>query len=1354
MAAAGTGLPAFEGYRASSATQYNRAPVPDRADRPARRTAVSTVSLRRLGTYDQLVSGAAGHQAVDGDVELTPSSDSPAPQTVGSTPAASSHIARSVFALQHQIGNRAVSALLSRSGPSGPIVQRKADEGQAASIRTRANAVAAEAEEAAEDRDEDQRPPEIDPSERRAAAGEQQGSFAQPDKVSTPAAETQQAATQTQAEADAPADAIGEKEKGAERGEGKEIGPAEAAAAACAAATEESQAAVALAEALPEPEVPTPVEPPLVVSPVDSTGAPLPVHPGAEAAVGLVAAQIGELRSGAYRLALDARANHARSHVLRAGIVEAHGKIDEASGSIETVQQHVEHRRGVVEQANTALEASNEKADTVAAEAPGIAAKADEGREDSGPMASEASELAVSASSQTPDDAEAAAKAQEQGGQINQVSGSLTSIDSAIGQTGERARSLQSDAEQAKGSNAESASTVADATAKLDETDGKLAELMAQNEAARSRISGMADRPAELATGAETQARDAATILAKSHDHEARLRAVQEAYAAELRGIPGPPQPRDDVAVPGGSGRSLSRTPIRPSQAIAHSAVANHAVDQSRERQDSPGGGRERVAEFDEWAGAISGDEPTEAQRAEQSEQAQRRQLEQLAQINAEAGGDFSTLDAGERAGLALRLTFTSTFNGLSQTNWPKFGADILRGFVDPRVSLAGVVSGLGMIASGGANLLSLEQWGKDPLGNLLKSAADIATGVTTVLGSIAGLAVAIIAISAALILLSWGFLSPVLLPVISFCGTVAATVGPWALTAAKVAIVLNALVFIKNLIDAATATTAQELLDESNAMGEDIKGMAGAAMEIVGDSKMGQAVGARVSRGVGAVRRGLPPLPGGGTRIGANVTQNLADIGNAMSGGPRRASGAADSPTPAADAGPAAPRADSTAAASAADAAPAAPRADPTPAAAGSDVVPAADVAPSATGPSSTALSGDVSTAGAAGRDATAPTDAVGETQPADAGRPNGPDQPGLPPDFEVPDDFTFVAEGPVVSIPAHESGDPARVLEIGAGPTDTNLGLPVEPGQGNLSVHDSSLVDVTRSDIQPRPGVVEIDATQPIPADLRGQDAVVINNPRGYPVDVATIGEAVRPGGRIIIQGRAEVVPGMRGINPDMNPILERALTGDLPPGYRCVEVVTLPDVRSGNPAVVPKPGDVMGGPFQRTTGPPVSWPNTRIVIERVTDVPSGAVLPDSPPASGTSMDAGARPPSSATRADASPAVDDVGDGATGTDTSAATATQGSKPPHPATPAGFAGSIADLGRTLDWPRAKADGTPVAQLDLPSLREAGITEAWARAEAANYQAHHEYNPNNPTAKRRAEWLDQLARRLSREGAH
>jgi hypothetical protein len=158
------------------------------------------------------------------------------------------------------------------------------------------------------------------------------------------------------------------------------------------------------------------------------------------------------------------------------------------------------------------------------------------------------------------------------------------------------------------------------------------------------------------------------------------------------------------------------------------------------------------------------------------------------------------------------------------------------------------------------------------------------------------------------------------------------------------------------------------------------------------------------------------------------------------------------------------------------------------------------------------------------------------------------------------------------------------------------------VEPGQGNQARHDASLVEVTRTDVQARPGAVELDAEQPIPPEFWGQDTVIINNPRGYRVDIANIGQAVRPGGRIVIQGRAEVTPGMRGINRDMNPILQQVLEGDLPPGYRVVDVTVLPDVRGGDPTAVQKPVTIMGGPFQRTTGGPVGWPNTQIIVERI--------------------------------------------------------------------------------------------------------------------------------------------------------
>jgi hypothetical protein len=90
--------------------------------------------------------------------------------------------------------------------------------------------------------------------------------------------------------------------------------------------------------------------------------------------------------------------------------------------------------------------------------------------------------------------------------------------------------------------------------------------------------------------------------------------------------------------------------------------------------------------------------------------------------------------------------------------------------------------------------------------------------------------------------------------------------------------------------------------------------------------------------------------------------------------------------------------------------------------------------------------------------------------------------------------------------------------------------------------------------------------------------------------------------------------------------------------------------------------------------------------------------------------------------------------------------------KPRAPQIPEGYEGGTGQLGRDLGWPTASSDGTPVSELDLATLREKGITAEWARAEAENYRAHAEFNPNNPTAARRATWLDELADRMSREG--
>ncbi|MFI9815854.1 hypothetical protein [Saccharothrix variisporea] len=778
--------------------------------------------------------------------------------------------ASAVAALQRHAGNRAVGTAL-----GSVAVQREADGSQTA-IDARAEAVAAEARDAAAEHEGEQ-PPPPEPGDKARLRARQQGEFAQPDKVSAPAAQVTTAAAQTGSEVAAPAEPV-VGAKSADEPSGADESPAGEAAAAVAAGQAQAAAAQAQAAALPLPAEPPPLAPPQTVEPVDGTGTPLPVDPAGDVAAGLVAARLAHLRHGAHALAADATAHRARALGLRGSLAEARGKIAEAAGSITTVQGHVAHRRSVTDQAATALDTSRQKADTVAAEAPGFAEKSDTGRQQTGPMATESAGLADRAAGAAPDDAEAAAKSQQQTGQIRQVSGNLGTIDAAVGQTGDRARQLQADAEQAKTRNAASEGTIAGTRERLAATDAKLAELTSMNTAARSRVEGLADRPDEIEAGAAAQREQADAVLANSVALESRLHAAQDGYRADLTALPGPPPRRGPrllaafAAGPGGTPGPVAQRAAEP-------------------------GERERFPSFDEAAAVISGDEQSAQQRAEAASAAQRRRQQELATINAEAGGDFGRLGTGQKASLALRLTFSRTFGSLAETDWPKFGLGILRGFVDPRVSLAGVVQGLGTILSGGANLLSAEQWRRDPLGNLLKSSADIATGVTVVLGSIAGLAIAVIAISAALILLSWGTLAPVLLPVISICSTVAATVGPWAITAAEIALALNALVFIKNLVDAATASTAEELQRESAAMGEDVNAMGLMAMQIAGD-KIGKAVGPRIG---GALEGVQGRLAGSSNAAAAMLGENMAGIGKAMSQGQARADAWAGRDVPAA---------------------------------------------------------------------------------------------------------------------------------------------------------------------------------------------------------------------------------------------------------------------------------------------------------------------------------------------------------------------------------------------------------------------------------------------------------------------
>ncbi|WP_292388404.1 hypothetical protein [Methanosarcina sp. UBA5] len=189
---------------------------------------------------------------------------------------------------------------------------------------------------------------------------------------------------------------------------------------------------------------------------------------------------------------------------------------------------------------------------------------------------------------------------------------------------------------------------------------------------------------------------------------------------------------------------------------------------------------------------------------------------------------------------------------------------------------------------------------------------------------------------------------------------------------------------------------------------------------------------------------------------------------------------------------------------------------------------------------------------------------------------------------DAEFNEGFSLVAEKPGVQVPVNKTGDPAKVLEVGAGLKQTDLGLPP----------NEELVNVTQSDKNPsRSNVMELDAEKPLPPEMNGEyDSIMINNPRRYVPNIEKLGKALKPGGRIIVQGKGEVFKGMRGANPDF----EKVLKMPAPLGYK--KIIDLSP--SGSAPITPD--QILGGPFYSTTGEPIGWPNGRVIFGKLPEGP----------------------------------------------------------------------------------------------------------------------------------------------------
>jgi hypothetical protein len=500
---------------------------------------------------------------------------------------------------------------------------------------------------------------------------------------------------------------------------------------------------------------------------------------------------------------------------MRGNLKLVRKQVDTASEQLLAAHSNIESRREIVMQGRDALVVSEEKAARVAAEAPGFVDRASAAHEDSGPIASEAGATAGETANQDPEDEESAEKMGAIGSEMSTVASDAGTVDSAVTQTQARAEGLVEDAAEAQEKNTATAEKLDTTDASLDEADERLNELDETTALADAHVSALMGGPGEMEAGAADLDSQALTIIDHSASLESELRATEDTYQSEMRAIPGQ--------------EAIAAAAEREGGGAAEGVIQRDA--------ESAYGDRIKI----DLIGAFRS-EPTAKELREQERrrlEADERRRAHIRDIEARANGDFSSLSALERMSIALELTGDNLWHKASEIDWPNMASQIVLSFVDPRVSLMGVVEGLNGVLSGAANLFSLEQWEKDPLGNLLKSSADIATGLTTILGSIAGLCTAILVILGALAIFTFGAMAPVFWAATAFLGPIISTVGGWALVTAAIAAALHGFVFIKNLVDAATADTATEMEHEVDQMSEDGTQIVSAASEVVIDRMM-----------------------------------------------------------------------------------------------------------------------------------------------------------------------------------------------------------------------------------------------------------------------------------------------------------------------------------------------------------------------------------------------------------------------------------------------------------------------------------------------------------------------------------
>ena len=728
-------------------------------------------------------------------------------------------------------------------------------------------------DEGSEDADPDQEVPEIDPAEKAAEKAEMTDSgIAKPTE-------------------DRPAKELPKVEMAAEEGkkrqeevpETKEEPKVEEAplrADVTPVDERESNALIALqeAETLKMPKKLKKLKAPVIKTPTDKTNAKLPVNAGNDKAVKalheiakLFVVQAYDLKTEAYE---DAKAGKKLMSLIQGG----HAKIASAAIGASLMKEDNLSRDNINDGQQVALEKVEKDVVLVETEGPSILKDANDGKDESAPLTDDAREQKKKAEDQEPDDAESATESKKQTAETGEVAGGAESMDSAFGETSSKTQQFLDEAKEGAIKNEETKGKIELNKANSEMTKAELTRIEEHNAASLEEMQLHDPYPSKVARETDLRAASGDELYTAAVVMNDELIDLQSEYYRSMGALDGKKEAqekldkaeKEQMAIGGGGEKVLtpeeemllrmSEMPQVEMEAMmmgmeeSEIGMLQTTLDgmETKPEGEEPDGvlgkadettGRQKVDLMKLFEGTPEQQDPDP--RQEKMGQIEERRSQRIGLVKNISDANYAFLTGQQKSMLAEKLALGNTVDAVTNMSLLDFGKAAINGLLNPIESLKGVVDGAGRIASGFVNLLSAEAWRKDPLGNLLQSSADIATGLTTIFMSITGLATTLTILSGIAIVLTWFALAVPLAPFLTFLTSVITTVGGWTIVTGIIALALNELTRIKNLHDASVSTNTDELLFETDQIQQNMTDEMMMVMAVVGAK--GDVAGAKV---------------------------------------------------------------------------------------------------------------------------------------------------------------------------------------------------------------------------------------------------------------------------------------------------------------------------------------------------------------------------------------------------------------------------------------------------------------------------------------------------------------------------